>query len=197
MVLPHRSEWHHTENLWNTSALSKGEPNELGSLSLIPIYLLTACTGQQGKEQRGSSWNDASTWGFWQPSAAGAWGLLWSCQQVKHSAVFLRAAETWCALSPPLAELSWPCLAPCLGWGRFNPLGPNGSPRLGQAWGAVLLYLARRKKSHQLLAIAETLRTDFAFTTDHLTAMIARLGEILSESFVCQAKGLATSKAPH
>lgn len=74
--------------------------------------------------------------------------LLWSCQQVKHSAVFLRAAETWCAQSPPLAELAWPCLAPCLEWGRFNPLGsPDGSPRLGQAWGAVLLHLARGKKT--------------------------------------------------
>lgn len=92
--------------------------------------------------------------------------LLWSCQQVKHS-VFLRAAETPCALSPPLAELPWPCLAPCLGWGRFNPLGsPNGSLRFGQAWGAVLLHLARGKKPHQLLAIAKTLSTDFGSTAE-------------------------------
>lgn len=92
--------------------------------------------------------------------------LLWSCQQVKHS-VLLRAAETPCALSSPLAELPWPCLAPSLGWGRFNPLGsPSRSPSFGQAWGAVLSYLARGKKPHQLLAIAKTPSTDFASTAE-------------------------------
>lgn len=65
-VLPHRSEWPHAENVWNTSALSKGKTDELRSFPLIPMHLLTACTGQQGKEQRGSSWSNASTWGFWQ-----------------------------------------------------------------------------------------------------------------------------------
>ena len=54
----------------------RGKPDELRRLSLICIYCLTACTGQQGKQQRGSGWKDASTPGFWHPSAAGARGLF-------------------------------------------------------------------------------------------------------------------------
>lgn len=114
------------------------KPDALRRLYLIRIYCLTVCTGQQGKKQREMSWSHASTPGFWHPSAAGAWGLfsippLWSWQQVTHSVIYLRAAETLCALSPPFEELAWPCLAPCLEWGSFNPLvSPNGSSRLGQ-----------------------------------------------------------------
>lgn len=137
--------------------------------SHLPSYCLHRSAG---KRVEGKQLEWCQHLGLWAALCSRSLGsfcirLLWSCQQVKHSAVFLRAAEIWCALSPPLAELAWPCLAPCLGWDRLNPLGsPNGSPRLGQAWGAVLLHLARGEKPHQLLAIAKTLSTDFASTTD-------------------------------
>lgn len=52
----------------------RGKPDELRSVSLIHIYCLTAYTGQHAKKLRGSSWNDASSLGFWYTFAAGAQG---------------------------------------------------------------------------------------------------------------------------
>lgn len=79
-----RRKWMEYLAKWGT-CLAKGGAKWAEKPFPHPIYLLTACTGQQGKEQRGSSWNNASTWGFWQPSAAGAWGLC--------ASVFCRAVS--------------------------------------------------------------------------------------------------------
>lgn len=77
VVLPHRADCPHAENGGNIYlSCQRSKPDELRSLSLVHVYCLTACTGQQGKQRRGSSWNDASTQGFWHPSAAGARGLF-------------------------------------------------------------------------------------------------------------------------
>lgn len=73
-----------------------------------------------------------------------------------------------------------------------------------QAWSGLRncpLTFSKRKKSHQLLVIAKTLSTDFTFTTEHLTVMIARHSKILSCLSKIQrpilSKGLSTSRSPH
>lgn len=152
MVLPHRSEWPHAENVWNTSTLSKGETS-WHKKSFPHSHLPSHCLhSSAGKTAEGKQLERCQHLGLLAALCSRGLGsfcipLLWSCQQVKHSAVFLRAAETWCALPPPLAELAWPCLAPCLGWARFNPLGsPDGSP---QAWSGLRscpLIFSKREK---------------------------------------------------
>lgn len=73
-----------------------------------------------------------------------------------------------------------------------------------QAWSGLRncpLTFSKRKKSHQLLVIAKTLSTDFTFTTEHFTVMIARHSKILSCLSKIQrpilSKGLSTSRSPH
>lgn len=89
-----------------------GKPDELRSSSFICIYCLTACTGQQGKQQ--SHWNNASTPGFWYPSTAGARGLFASLCSGAVSGLRCRLSQScWNIMCPVssfcTARLTLPC----------------------------------------------------------------------------------------